>query len=76
MKNLIIGFVAGIFIPYIISILDIILQYIGNKQSLSATKVQIKINELSQQYEEQQPCIGFHVQDEEDMIYEEDDEEK
>ena len=78
MENLIIGFVIGILIPYVINILNLVLEVLQNYSTLHANKVQAKINELNvgnEVYDEPNR-IGFQIPNEDEEYYDDEFEEE
>ena len=72
----VIGLMCGILFPYCLQILDLFMQHLVNKQTVAVSKMNKEITENSKDGEvpELQPAIGFHVEPQQEEIYEDEDE--
>jgi len=70
------GLILGILLSYIIQILDMAVQHLANKQAVAVSKMNKEIDKNSKEGEvpELMPAIGFHVQNEEEIYSDEEDE--
>lgn len=68
--QLLLAFIGGLLFRYIFEIIELGMNHLSNKQTLSTSYIQKEIDNLNPQDEIKEPCIGFHY--EEPVQYEED----
>lgn len=65
-------FILGLLFTYIYQLFDLFITHLSNNATLNASKIQNEINNLSgNETPMLEPAIGFHVQNEDEEYYEE-----